>query len=95
MATNVTTLVLYIPAMRAVALSTAAVSSKVAVVVVAMIVTTLPATLPLAAYVVAPGPASNQLGRLHRFLQRHQHHVIAVVCFGFAVFLDLKGFAKV
>ena len=60
-------------------------------VVVALLVISLPATLPLLIRVVAPGPSVRLLTGLNQFIAGHQHAIIWGVEVVFGVYLIAKG----
>jgi hypothetical protein len=92
MLTNITTIVLYIPAMRDINHSDVSTTDKAVVVVVALLITSLPALAPLLVRIVAPGPSVRMLTSLNAAITRHQHAVVVGVEIVFGVYLLLKGF---
>jgi threonine/homoserine/homoserine lactone efflux protein len=92
MLTNVTTIVLYIPAMKDIDKSDVSTSSKAVVVIVAVLITSLPVTTPLLIRVVAPGPSVRLLTELNAFIARHEHSIIVGVEVVFGAYLLAKGF---
>jgi hypothetical protein len=91
MLTNVTTLMLFIPAMKDIAVATGSVGAKAGMAVLVLLLTTLVVWVPLALDVVAPHTAGRVLGGLNRFLSTHQRIVGIVVAFAFAAYLAIKG----
>jgi threonine/homoserine/homoserine lactone efflux protein len=91
MLTNVTTLMLFIPAMKDIAVADGAAAAKVGMAVLVILITTLVIWVPLGLDLVAPHTAGRVLGRLNRFLSEHQRTVGIAVAFGFAVYLAVKG----
>jgi threonine/homoserine/homoserine lactone efflux protein len=91
MATNFTTLMLFIPAMKDVAVAPVDRADKVVVVAVVFLITSVVVWLPLALDLAAPGAAGRVLGALNRFLAEHQRAVTVVAAFGFGLYLGVKG----
>jgi threonine/homoserine/homoserine lactone efflux protein len=91
MLTNVTTLMLFIPAMKDIAVADASITAKAGVAVIVFLVTSLVVWVPLVLDLAAPHTAGRVLGGLNRFLSLHQRSVGIVVAFGFAVYLAAKG----
>ncbi len=94
MLTNFTSLMLYLPAMKDIARFPDPSSDKIVVTAVAIFVTSLAATLPLALRVVAPGPATTILGDVNRFVTRHQRAIVVIVAFAFGAYLMTRGLAR-
>lgn len=95
MATNFTTMVLYIPAMKEISHSNAPTGDQAVAVVLVFLVTTLTVWFPLLFTVAAPSAADRVLGAVNRFVTDHQRMVTAVVCLGFAALLAVKGIGKI
>jgi len=95
MLTNVTTLVLFMPAMRDIAIADAPFSDKAAAVIVVFVITTLVLWAPLLLSVAAPHTSDRILHPLNRFLTTHSRAVTIVVSLGFAIFLGIKGLARI
>lgn len=91
MLTNVTTLMLFIPAMKDIAVAPDATATKAGMAVLVLLITTLVVWVPLALDVAAPNTAGRVLGGLNRFLSAHQRTVGMVVAFAFAAYLAIKG----
>jgi threonine/homoserine/homoserine lactone efflux protein len=94
MLTNVTTLMLYIPAMNDIAASDASITAKAATAVLVLFITTIVVWVPLGLDLVAPHTAGRMLGGLSRFLADHQRVVGIVVALAFAAYLGLKGLCE-
>lgn len=95
MLTNFSTLVLYLPAVKDVAVSSVDAVAKVAVVVVLWIITMALAWVPLLAVVVFGDRAVEPLRRLRAAITAHQKTVAAVVSFAFGAYLGIKGIRAV
>jgi Sap, sulfolipid-1-addressing protein len=91
MLTNFTSLMLYLPAMKDLARSGDPTSDKIVVAVVALLITSLAATLPLALRIVAPGPAATVLAGVNGFVTKHQRSIVVIVSFVFGAYLLTRG----
>ena len=91
MLTNVSTIVLYIPAMRDIGRADVSQADKVVAVLVVLMIVSLPATLPLLLRVVAPGPSQRALTRLDAAITRHRRTIVCIVEVVFGVYLIVKG----
>jgi len=91
MVANFSTILLYLPAMREVSAARVPVADKALVVVVVFLITSLPATLPMATRLVAPGPSAKWFGALHGWVARHQRVIGLVVEVVFGAYLLLKA----
>jgi threonine/homoserine/homoserine lactone efflux protein len=94
MASNVTTLVLYVSAVKEAARAPVDDAERAGALAIVIAIAMLPATLPLALYSVSPKRAGTALGRLNGFLGRHSNAVTVVVCFGFGIYLLVKGVSE-
>jgi threonine/homoserine/homoserine lactone efflux protein len=92
MLTNITSIVLYIPAMKDINHADVSTSDKAIVVLVALLITSLPALAPLTVRIVAPGPSVRLLTSLNQAISRHQHTIVVAVEVIFGVYLLAKGF---
>lgn len=91
MLTNVTTIALYLPAMKVVAVSGLSAADQAVILGIALAITGVALWVPLLPDVLAPRTADRVLGGMHRFMTVHQRAITVVVCFGFAAYLGLKG----
>jgi len=91
MATNVTTIVLYIPMMKDIGRADVSDADQALVVLLVLVIVSLPAWLPLALRVVAPRPSERALVRLEAVTTKHRRTIILVVEVAFGVYLLLKG----
>lgn len=91
MATNVTTIVLYIPAMRDIGRADVSTSDQAVALLVMLGFASLPATVPLLLRVVVPGPAQRALTRLDGAMTRHRRAIVLAVEIVFGVYLIVRG----
>ncbi len=91
MVTNVTTIILYIPAMKDVANADVSDEGKALAILVVLLITALPVLLPLALRLVAPRSSERWLGSLNSTISRHHHAFVVGVEVLFGVYLLVKG----
>jgi Sap, sulfolipid-1-addressing protein len=91
MVTNVTTIILYIPAMKEIAKSDVSDTGKAVATVIVVLITALPVLLPLAVRLAAPSASQRWLGSLNATISRHHRAVIVGVEVVFGVYLLAKG----
>ena len=91
MLTNFSTILLYLPAMHAVARARVDTADKVVAVVLAAAITSLPATIPLVVRLVAPGPSQRWFSSLHAWVARHSRDVAVVIEVVFGLWLLWKA----
>lgn len=91
MVSNFSTILLYLPAMRTISASTVATADKVVAVLIAFVITSLPATVPFAMRVGFPVASARVLERMRAFTQRHAKQISVGVEVIFGVYLVLKG----
>jgi hypothetical protein len=87
MATNVTTVALYLPAMHDVGAADAGLAGVALAAILVLAITLIPAVAPPLAVTVLGDHARAVLDALSDFGARHSQAINATVCFGFAVFL--------
>jgi len=58
---------------------------------IVLVIVLLVVWVPLVFYAIARRPASRALGRLGDFVNNYSRAISFVVCFGFAIFLGVKG----
>lgn len=87
MATNVTTVALYLPAMHHVGVSDVGPPGKALAAAIVLAITLIPAVTPPLAVALAGDRARASLDRLSDFCSRHSKAINVGVCFGFAIFL--------
>ena len=91
MLSNFSTLVLYVPAMKDVAVASVGIGAKAVVVAPVLAIASVLAWAPVLMDVVAPHAAGRVLNPLNAFMTRHQKAVTVTVCFVFTVVLIAKG----
>lgn len=87
MATNVTTVALYLPAMHHVGVSEVGPLGRALAAAVVLAITLTPAVAPPLAMAFAGDQGRTALDRLSDFCSRHSQAIDVSVCFGFAIFL--------
>lgn len=92
MGLNFSTIVLYIPAMKEIAVSGDSDAVRAVVVVLAMLIALLPVLAPLTATALAPRASHRVLDPFGAFVTRHAATIGIVVSLVFAVYLGVKGF---
>ena len=91
MVINFSTILLYLPAMHEISASSVSASDQAVAVMIAFLITSLPATLPFAFRVAVPNLAARVFGRLHAFISRHQRQIGVVIEVVFGVYLVIKA----
>ena len=91
MLTNFSTLVLFIPAMKDVAVARVGIGAKSLTVAIAIAVASCLAWAPVLLDSVAPRLAGRILDPMNAFMTRNQRVLSIVVCFVFAAYLMFKG----
>lgn len=91
MVSNFSTILLYLPAMHLVSAADMGGSDRVVAVVLAFVITSLPATAPFLFRVLSPGVSARAFDGLHAFLARHQRQIGVGVEVVFGVYLVVKG----
>jgi threonine/homoserine/homoserine lactone efflux protein len=91
MVTNVTTLALYLPAMKLIATSHVSDADRALAHVIVALIALAPAVLPVALVAVAPHASRRVLGALGRFMTAHRRAIPVVLGFGFGAWLIVKG----
>jgi hypothetical protein len=91
MISNLSTILLYLPAMHAVSSSTAAFDAKVAAVVLAALITSLPVTAPLVLRIALPKRSAPIFGAVNRFVTVHQGAITICVETLFGVYLIYRS----
>jgi hypothetical protein len=91
MISNFSTILLYLPAMHEIVRAHASDADKAVTLVIVVLITSLPATLPLLVRVVAPGPAERSFAAMHAWVARHSAQVALAVGLVFGLWLVWKG----
>ena len=89
--TNFTTLALFLPALKTIAVSHAPASDMLVAEAFLVVVATVTAWLPLLLTAVAPKPAARILGDINRFTTTYKHQIVEGVFFVFGIYLLVKG----
>jgi hypothetical protein len=93
--TDVTSLVLYIPALKDILRSSVTDAEKIAVTAIPFFAVLAPAILPAALATVAPRLADRVLDPLNAWVTKNQRVIGMVVCFAFGAYLLWKGYVGV
>lgn len=91
MISNLSTILLYLPAMHVVSASSASTTDKAIAVALALAITSLPATLPLLLRVALPRRSVPIFGAINRFVTDHQRAITTSVEVGFGVYLIARA----
>ncbi len=91
MLTDVTSIVLYLPAVKAIVESSIAAAQKVMVALIPFFAVLAPALLPAALATAAPKTADRVLTPLNSWVTKNERVIGMVVCFVFGVYLLVKG----
>jgi len=91
MLANLSTLVLYVAALKEIALAGTGTGGKAALLLVLYAVTTMLIWVPLLIDTAVPRTADRVLGSMNRWLRDHRRAVGAAVCFAFGAYLIVKG----
>ncbi|HEX3841929.1 MAG TPA: GAP family protein [Acidimicrobiales bacterium] len=91
MATNITTIALYLSAVKDVAEAKVDNGVRVVVVAITILIIMVPVAVPLLITVVAPGESTRVLAVVRTFISRYRDLIMGVFVTGFGVYLTLKG----
>ncbi len=91
MATNLTTLALYVAALKDVAVSSVATAGRVVTVAVLTAITMIPVLVPCGIAVALPRASDRLLGALNRFVTRNRDLIMAAFFGAFGIYLIVKG----
>lgn len=94
MASNVTTIVLFLPAVRDIARSPVSTADAIIAAVVLVLITLAPALVPVVAVALGGWPGQRVLDRVGAFTAAHHATIAAVVSFGFALYLGSNGLRR-
>ena len=88
---NFTTLAVFLPALKEIAIDKVSDANRVTALVVVDVIVLTPAWLPVLLYLVSPNLARKVLNPLNDFLQRHRVAVGVGICLVFAAYLAYLG----
>jgi threonine/homoserine/homoserine lactone efflux protein len=88
---NFTTLAVFLPALKEIAIEKVSEADRVIALVVVDVIVLTPAWLPVLLYIVSPRLARRVLDPLNGFLQRHKVAVGVGICLVFAAYLTYLG----
>ncbi len=91
---NVTSIVLFLPALHEIGKSTASDTDKLIVYAMLVVITLIPALVPVLIATVLGPKADPILGALNRFVTAHSRQINAAICFIFAAYLGYKGYVQ-
>ena len=91
MLSNFTTLALFLPADKEIAISKLPLGDHLAALALLIVFATATAWVPLLAVSLVPGPAGRALAGVNRFVHTYRRQISVVVCFGFGIYLLTKG----
>lgn len=91
MCTNASTLVLYVAALKEIVRGKDGASGEILLVVVLYLIATVMVWLPLLVSFVFPDAADRILGGMNQWMRAHQREVGIAICFGFGIYLLVKG----
>jgi hypothetical protein len=91
MISNLSTILLYLPAMHAVSASSASSGAKVMAVAVAALITSIPATVPLLLRIALPKRSASIFGAINRFVTDHQRAITITVEIAFGAYLIYRS----
>ena len=94
MVSNVTSLVLFLPAVHDISHARVTDTDKSIALVVLIVVTLLAAIIPPLAASIGGAPARRGLDRVSVLIAAHHRAINATICFGFALFLAATGVAR-
>ena len=92
--TNFTTLALFAPALKEIAISKQPQSTELVVGLILVVIATVTAWLPLLLTVLVPGPAERILGSINHFTTTYKHQIVQVVMLVFGAYLLTKGLTR-
>ncbi len=94
MITDFSSVVLFIPGIRDVAVASVGLVSKILVGAILYFAVLAPALIPLLATVISPDKAGRTMVAINDWLKRHSQAINTILCFIFGAFLIFKGLAK-
>jgi len=87
MISNLSTILLYLPAMHMVSSSEASTSAKTLAVVIALAITSIPVTVPMLLRIALPRRSIPIFSAINRFVTDHQRAITITVEVGFGIYL--------
>lgn len=94
MVTNFSSLVLYLPAFRAISKSSVPPENKALCLAIVLVITLLVVWVPASVVTVAGNRAQPALQRMNRFLTEHSTMITFAICAGFAAYLSIKALSE-
>jgi len=91
MISNLSTILLYLPAMHAVSESTISTASKAIAVAVALAITSIPVSVPMLLRICLPQRSAPIFGAINRFVTGHQRAITITVEIGFGLYLIFRA----
>ena len=91
MISNLSTILLYLPAMHTVSESSASTGAKAATVAIAALITSIPATVPLLLRIALPKRSAPIFGAINTFVTTHQRAITISVETGFGFYLIYRS----
>jgi Sap, sulfolipid-1-addressing protein len=91
MISNLSTILLYLPAMHSVSASSATTSAKVVAVVIALAITSIPVSVPMLLRIGLPRRSVPIFAAINRFVTDHQRAITIAVEVGFGVYLIARA----
>ena len=91
MATNFTSLALFIPASKAIAASHTSFPEREALILILVFIVTTPVWLPIALTAVAPGPAARFLGAIENLIKTRGRQLTQALLLLLGLFLTGRG----
>jgi len=91
MISNLSTILLYLPAMHTVSGSSASTGAKITAVAVAALITSIPATAPLLLRIALPKRSAPIFGAINRFVTDHQRAITITVEIAFGAYLIYRA----
>ena len=95
MVSNVTTIALYLPAMKLIGESSVGDEAKAGAVVVVVLITLSVVLIPLAIVAIAPTASGRLLAAAGEWLGSHRRRLALLICFGLGTYLLVHGLERV
>ena len=91
MISNLSTILLFLPAMHAVSDSSVSTATKAAAVAVTLLITSIPVTVPMLLRICLPRRSVPIFGAINRFVTEHQRAITISVEIGFGLYLIYRA----